>query len=120
MDYQRAARAPAEKWEEDVLAAANQAAPLTVVPTVGETVADIYGRDEAALGETKAAKEDFAFASRPHKVNLFTTYRFVQGRARGMRLGGGVIYQSPDVTGRFFYYNNSANGVKTVLVQPYN
>ena len=31
-----------------------------------------------------------------------------------------MIYQSPDVTGRFFYYTNSANGVKTVLVQPYN
>ena len=24
------------------------------------------------------------------------------------------------MTGRFFYYRNSANGVKTVLVQPYN
>ena len=120
MDYERVVRAAAEKWEKDFLAATNQSGPLVVSQTFGRTIAEVYDRIESELGETKATQEDFAFASRPHKVNLFTTYRFAQGWARGVRVGGGLIYQSPDVTGRFFYYRNSANGVKTVLVQPYN
>jgi outer membrane receptor protein involved in Fe transport len=119
-DYERVVRAAAEKWEKDFLAATNQTGPLVVSQTFGQTIAEVYDRIESELGETKATQEDFAFASRPHKVNLFTTYRFALGWARGMRVGGGLIYQSPDVTGRFFYYRNSANGVKTVLVQPYN
>ena len=35
-------------------------------------------------------------------------------------MGGGVIYQSPVVTGRFFYYRNSATGEPSVRVGPYN
>jgi hypothetical protein len=72
------------------------------------------------MDETKSTQEDFAFASRPHKVNLFTTYRFTQGWARGFRVGGGAVYQSPVVTGRFFYFHDSRTGAKSVMVQPYN
>lgn len=120
MDYERVVRAAAEKWEREFLAATGQTGPLLVSQSFGRTIAEVYDRIESELGETKATQEDFAFASRPHKVNLFTTYRFAEGRLRGLRVGGGLIYQSPVVTGRFFYYRNSANGVKTVLVQPYN
>ncbi|HUR58829.1 MAG TPA: TonB-dependent receptor plug domain-containing protein [Opitutaceae bacterium] len=118
--YEQMVRVAAEKWEKEFAAATNQATPIVVSQTFGRTIGEVYDRVESEMGETKATQEDFAFASRPHKVNLFTTYRFTQGWARGVRVGGGLIYQSPVTTGRFFYYRNSANGVKTVMVQPYN
>jgi iron complex outermembrane receptor protein len=118
--YEEVVRAAAEKWEKDFAAATNQATPILVSQSFGQTIGQVYDRIESEIGETKATQEDFAFASRPHKINLFTTYRFTEGWTRGLRVGGGVIYQSPVTTGRFFYYRNSANGVKTVMVQPYN
>jgi iron complex outermembrane recepter protein len=120
MAYENMVRTAAEKWEKDFAAATGQATPIAVSQTFGRTIAEVYDRIESELGETKATQEDFAFASRPHKVNLFTTYRFTEGWAKGVHVGGGVIYQSPVVTGRFFYYRNSATGAKSVLVQPYN
>jgi outer membrane receptor protein involved in Fe transport len=120
LEYEQMVRAAAEKWEKEFLAATGQTGPIVVSQSFGRTIPEVYDRIESEMGETKATQEDFAFASRPHKVNLFTTYRFNQNWARGLRIGGGVIYQSPVVTGRFFYYRNSANGAKSVLVQPYN
>jgi len=118
--YAGMVREAAETWEREFLAATRQTGPLLVSQSFGETIRDVYDRIESEMGETKATQEDFAFGSRPHKVNLFTTYRFAQGRARGLRVGGGVIYQSPVVTGRFFYYRNSATGEPSVRVGPYN
>ena len=118
--YEEMVRAAAEKWDREFAAATGQTGPIVVSQSFGRTIPEVYDRIESELGETKATQEDFAFASRPHKVNLFTTYRLTEGRLRGMHLGGGVIYQSPVTTGRFFYYRNSATGVNTVLVQPYN
>lgn len=119
-EYEQMVRAAAEKWESEFLAATRQTGPIAVSQSFGSTIAEVYNRIESELGETKATQENFAFGSRPHKVNLFTTYRFSQGWARGLRVGGGFIYQSPVVTGRFFYYRNSANGERSVRVQPYN
>ncbi len=120
LEHEKLVRAAAEKWEKDFLAATRQTGPLLVSQTFGQTIPEVFDRIESEMEETKATQEDFAFGSRPHKVNLFTTYRFTEGWARGLRVGGGVIYQSPVVTGRFFYYRNSANGQQTVRVQPYN
>lgn len=120
LDYAGRVRAAAEKWEKDFLAATRQTRPVLVSQSFGQTIGEVYDRIESEMQETKATQEDFAFGSRPHKVNLFTTYRFTEGWARGLRVGGGLIYQSPVVTGRFFYYTNRATGAKSVLVQPYN
>jgi len=120
LEYEAMVRAAAEKWEREFLAATRQTGPLPVGQSFGGTIAEVYDRIESEMQETKATQEDFAFGSRPHKVNLFTTYRFTTGWARGLRVGGGLIYQSPVVTGRFFYYTNRANGAKTVRVQPFN
>lgn len=94
LDYEKLVRGAAEKWEKDFLAATRQTGPLGVGQSFGSTLADVYDRIESELEETKATQEDFAFGSRPHKVNLFTTYRFTQGWVRGLRVGGGAIYQS--------------------------
>ncbi len=120
LEHEAKVRAAAEQWERDFLAATRQTGPLAVGQSFGNTIAEVYDRIESEMQETKATQEDFAFGSRPHKVNLFTTYRFTSGWARGLRIGGGLIYQSPVVTGRFFYYTNQANGAKTVRVQPFN
>lgn len=37
---------------------------------------------------------------RPHKFNLFTTYAFQEGFVRGLRVGGGVRYESPVIIGQ--------------------
>jgi iron complex outermembrane recepter protein len=120
LDYEKMVRAAAEKWEKEFAAATGQTTPVVVNQATGRTIAEVYDRMELEVEETKSNQEDFAFNSRPHKVNLFTTYRFTQGWARGFRLGGGVVYQSPVITGRFFYYHNSTNGAKSVTVAPYN
>jgi len=120
LDYEKMARAAAEKWDKEFATATGQSGPIVVSQPFGRTIPEVYNRIEDEMNETKSTQEDFAFASRPHKVNLFTTYRFTQEKLRGFRVGGGVIYQSPVVTGRFFYYHDSRNNAKSVMVQPYN
>jgi outer membrane receptor protein involved in Fe transport len=85
------------RWIE--LGGRNAAAnPSNLTTSASVTVArELYNLVDE-INSTKSEQEK-RWGLRPHKISIFTAYDFKEGRARGLSVGGGWRWRSPNIIG---------------------
>ena len=72
--------------------------PSVLMTSSGITVAEEILNLTRFLNEDRQAEEQ-RWGLRPHKVSMFTSYDFTQGRLKGFTLGGGYRWQGANIIG---------------------
>jgi iron complex outermembrane recepter protein len=72
---------------------------LDTVLSGNQSLRDIIENFESNLQERGVTRLRVT-GLRPHKLNLFTSYTFARGGLKGLRIGGGLRYSSPNWTGQ--------------------
>ena len=103
-------------WREKIRAAGRTPAQVS---TSAQTGSQGSVEDEVATMfrsiETNRLATQLGFGNRKHKSNVFTRYRFSEGRLRGAFVGGGVRYQSPSFNQRNPTTGENYYGEKVLL-----
>ncbi|MDQ8180291.1 TonB-dependent receptor plug domain-containing protein [Pelagicoccus sp. SDUM812005] len=69
-------------------------------------------------GVTKLQVEDIDTGSSAKKANMFTSYRFREGKFKGFTVGGGFTWRDKRTLNHFFNYVDDETGETTVRTRP--
>ncbi len=78
------------------------------------TVADRIADSDTELANIRLAEEQ-GYGNRKHKFNVWTRYRFPDGRLKGLTVGGGARYQSKNIAGADLLNNTPLYGNDRLL-----
>jgi hypothetical protein len=74
----------------------------------------VYGYAFQEMGIVKDEVEGYSIGISPQKANLFTSYRFAEGRLKGFTAGGGFSWRNGRNLNRFFTYNVGTGGTEVL------
>ena len=72
---------------------------LDTIFSGAQSLRDIIGNFESNLA-TRTIARTRVTGLRPHKANVYTSYSFREGTPKGLRLGGGIRYESANYAGQ--------------------
>ncbi|MEM9157639.1 MAG: hypothetical protein AAGB46_01215 [Verrucomicrobiota bacterium] len=72
-----------------------------------------YAYANQEIDVVKIEVEDIGTGVSPLKANMFTSYRFSEGRLKGLSIGGGFNWKDGRVLNRFFNYTNAEGETET-------
>ncbi len=72
----------------------------------------VYNYAAQEMSIVRDEVEGYSIGISPQKANLFTSYRFTEGRAKGFTAGGGFSWRNGRNLNRFFTYNVGTAGAE--------